>query len=163
LLFDDVLSALDVHTARWVAEKCLAGPLLKGRTVLLVTHNILLAGPLASFVISLGLDGRVTSTGTVQDVLKSNALLRAETKKEADTEKQAEAGVMKQGEVEGENAKIESEVSGKLVVEEEMEEGHVSWKSCERFCPRWRVFHTPLNRKGNFTSRLWVHLHSGQL
>lgn len=36
LLLDDVLAALDVHTARWVVEKCLQGDLVRGRTVILV-------------------------------------------------------------------------------------------------------------------------------
>lgn len=36
LILDDVLAALDVHTARWVADKCLQGDLVRGRTVLLV-------------------------------------------------------------------------------------------------------------------------------
>jgi len=36
LILDDVLAALDVHTARWVVEKCLQGDLVHGRTVLLV-------------------------------------------------------------------------------------------------------------------------------
>ena len=50
VLLDDVLSALDVHTSKWVAEKCLGGDLLRGRTVLLVTHNLLLAEPISDFV-----------------------------------------------------------------------------------------------------------------
>ena len=36
LILDDILAALDVHTARWVVEKCLQGDLVRGRTVLLV-------------------------------------------------------------------------------------------------------------------------------
>lgn len=36
LILDDVLAALDVHTARWVVDKCLQGDLVHGRTVLLV-------------------------------------------------------------------------------------------------------------------------------
>ena len=36
LLLDDVLAALDVHTSRWIVDKCFKGDLLKGRTVLLV-------------------------------------------------------------------------------------------------------------------------------
>ena len=36
LLLDDVLAALDVHTARWIVSQCFRGDLLKGRTVLLV-------------------------------------------------------------------------------------------------------------------------------
>ena len=50
LLLDDILSALDVHTSGWVAEKCLGGDLLRGRTVLLVTHNLLLAESISDFV-----------------------------------------------------------------------------------------------------------------
>ena len=36
LLLDDVLSALDVHTARWIVDKCFRGDLVRGRTVVLV-------------------------------------------------------------------------------------------------------------------------------
>ena len=34
-----VLAALDVHTARWIVEKCLKGDLIRGRTVLLVVSE----------------------------------------------------------------------------------------------------------------------------
>lgn len=36
LLLDDVLAALDVHTAKLVVEECFNGDLIRGRTVLLV-------------------------------------------------------------------------------------------------------------------------------
>ena len=39
VLLDDVLAALDVHTSRWIVEKCFQGDLLKGRTVILVVSN----------------------------------------------------------------------------------------------------------------------------
>lgn len=39
LILDDVLAALDVHTARWVVDKCLQGDLVRGRTVLLVVST----------------------------------------------------------------------------------------------------------------------------
>ena len=35
LLLDDILAALDVHTARWIVDKCIRGDLVRGRTVLL--------------------------------------------------------------------------------------------------------------------------------
>ena len=41
ILLDDVLAALDVHTARWVVQKCLKGDLVRGRTVLLVVREML--------------------------------------------------------------------------------------------------------------------------
>lgn len=33
-----ILAALDVHTAKWVVDKCLKGDLIQGRTVLLVVR-----------------------------------------------------------------------------------------------------------------------------
>lgn len=36
LILDDVLSALDVHTARWIVDKCFNADLIQGRTLLLV-------------------------------------------------------------------------------------------------------------------------------
>ena len=42
LLLDDVLAALDVHTAKWIVDKCLQGDLVKGRTVILVVCATLL-------------------------------------------------------------------------------------------------------------------------
>ena len=36
LLLDDILAALDVHTARFIVDKCLQGDLLQGRTTILV-------------------------------------------------------------------------------------------------------------------------------
>ena len=38
MLLDDVLSALDVHTAKWVVDKCFRGDLIKGRTLILVVR-----------------------------------------------------------------------------------------------------------------------------
>ena len=40
LLLDDVLAALDVHTSRWVIEKCFKGDLIRDRTVILVVSVI---------------------------------------------------------------------------------------------------------------------------
>ncbi|KAF7965838.1 hypothetical protein HWV62_41236 [Athelia sp. TMB] len=36
LLLDDVLAALDVHTSKWIADKCFTGSLMKDRTIILV-------------------------------------------------------------------------------------------------------------------------------
>lgn len=35
-----VLAALDVHTSRWIVEKCFCGDLIHGRTVILVVCKI---------------------------------------------------------------------------------------------------------------------------
>lgn len=35
-----ILAALDVHTSRWIVDKCLGGDLIKGRTVVMVVSMI---------------------------------------------------------------------------------------------------------------------------
>ena len=67
VLLDDVLAALDVHTSRWIVEKCFRGDLVRGRTVILVTHNVAMASPLADYVVALGADGEIISRGTIDD------------------------------------------------------------------------------------------------
>ena len=58
VLLDDVLSAVDAHTAQHIFTECLTGPLLKDRTLVLVTHQVGLCLSGANYVISLR-DGRV--------------------------------------------------------------------------------------------------------
>lgn len=43
VLLDDVLSALDVHTARWIVDHCFTGDLVEGRTIILVVGGIRLS------------------------------------------------------------------------------------------------------------------------
>ncbi|KAL4870295.1 hypothetical protein BDV12DRAFT_166091 [Aspergillus spectabilis] len=57
LLLDDPLSALDHNTAESVVQKCLTGPLMEGRVVVLVTHRIHLVRHLADQVVHI-VDGR---------------------------------------------------------------------------------------------------------
>ncbi|TDL20538.1 P-loop containing nucleoside triphosphate hydrolase protein [Rickenella mellea] len=119
LLLDDVLAALDVHTAKWVVDKALKGDIVAGRTVLLVTHNVALTSSIADFVITLGKNGRVAHHGSINDILEKDAKLREVFEKEkALTEKIA---VDKEGKVDEE----EKMVAGKLVVPEEKSMGRV--------------------------------------
>lgn len=120
LLLDDVLSALDVHTACWVVEKCLCGDLLEGRTILLVTHNVALAEQISDFVAIFGLDGRIASQGSMSDALKSNSRLRRDVKKQAVEEGAAEA-------YQPDNEEKTENNSGKLIIGEELGIGHISW------------------------------------
>ena len=66
ILLDDVLSAvgpsafavslltlLDAHTARHIYESALKGPLVKGRTIVLVSHHVQLCAPGSDFVLLL--------------------------------------------------------------------------------------------------------------
>ncbi|AGO11194.1 AaceriACL072Cp [[Ashbya] aceris (nom. inval.)] len=62
LLLDDCLSAVDSHTALWIYEKCIVGPLMEGRTCILVSHNVALTMRNADWVVILE-NGRVKAQG----------------------------------------------------------------------------------------------------
>ena len=73
LLLDDVLSAVDAHTAHHLYEKCLQGELLRGRTVVLVSHHVQLCVPGASYVVALD-NGRVVFAGDNQAFQSSSVM-----------------------------------------------------------------------------------------
>ncbi|GAA5897295.1 hypothetical protein JCM8208_003781 [Rhodotorula glutinis] len=70
VLLDDPLSAVDSHTARHLFRKCLRGPLLEHRTVLLITHHISLCLSSADYIVRLS-EGRVTLKGPVDELDKN--------------------------------------------------------------------------------------------
>ncbi|EPS98690.1 hypothetical protein FOMPIDRAFT_1037403 [Fomitopsis schrenkii] len=121
LLLDDVLAALDVHTSRWIVDHCFKGDLVHGRTVLLVTHNVSMASPIADFVVALGTDGRITSQGSIANALEHDQKLAAELAKEEAHIEKAEATVEEQAPAE----ELSKQDIGKLVVDEEIAVGHV--------------------------------------
>ncbi|KAH9056241.1 hypothetical protein EDB87DRAFT_1676120 [Lactarius vividus] len=128
LILDDVLAALDVHTARWIVEKCFKGDLIRGRTILLVTHNVAMATPLADYVVSLGKDGLIASRGSVSDALKMDETLANELAEGTRA-------------IKDEEEEIDSEepdgtarpADGKLILAEEISEGNVSWDAVKLF------------------------------
>lgn len=125
ILLDDVLAALDVHTAKWIVDKALCGDLVKGRTVLLVSHNIALAAPIASFVVLLGRHGTVSATGSVSDVLKKDSFLRTQLEKareEAREEEEGDIDLKAEEAGKGED-EMTKQASGKLIIAEEKAKG----------------------------------------
>ncbi|OCF43038.1 hypothetical protein I317_03131 [Kwoniella heveanensis CBS 569] len=54
---DDILSAVDAHTAQFIVTECLQGHLLRDRTVVLVSHHVGLVLPAAEYVIALDKTG----------------------------------------------------------------------------------------------------------
>ncbi|TIB31951.1 hypothetical protein E3P84_02752 [Wallemia ichthyophaga] len=66
LLLDDVLSAVDSHTSAWIFEKCIKGPLLAERNVILVSHHIQLIGQAADNIIAFD-NGEVIFSGTTAE------------------------------------------------------------------------------------------------
>ncbi|KAF8609600.1 multidrug resistance-associated ABC transporter [Ceratobasidium sp. AG-I] len=73
LLMDDVLSAVDAHTASHLFENCLRGPLMNGRTVVLVSHHVQLVAPGASYVVALD-NGRVLFAGPQSKFIGSSVM-----------------------------------------------------------------------------------------
>jgi ABC-type glutathione transport system ATPase component len=95
--------------------------LLHQLSVSFQTHNVALAAPIADFVVSLGLDGRIQTQGTIEDALKLNAKLLEETKKAEQVEEKAKDVIDEGGKQD------DKKTAGKLIVAEEISEGHVRW------------------------------------
>ena len=92
----------------------------------LQTHNVAMASPIADFVVSLGTDGRVASQGTLSKVLAKDHKLSEEVAEEREELKKAEDEV---DAVEPDSEDAPKKSDGKLVVAEEISEGHVSWSA----------------------------------
>ncbi|KAF5317788.1 hypothetical protein D9619_012656 [Psilocybe cf. subviscida] len=119
ILMDDILAALDVHTSTWIVNNCLLGDLVKDRTIILVTHNVALVAPIADFIVSIGSNGTVKSqTQDLSVALARDPKLAAEVKRD---EEVLEAG--------HEEVAPPAAGQGKLILAEEVAQGHVSWKS----------------------------------
>ncbi|KAG5341450.1 hypothetical protein C0989_010391 [Termitomyces sp. Mn162] len=146
LMSTQVLAALDVHVAKWIVNKCFLGDLVQGRTILLVTHNVAMVGSIATFVVSLGSDGRILSQGSILDTVVKNSALEAELSHKKEIEEKAEESV--DGDVqEQKKPKEYNEERGKLVIEEESGKGHLSWGSLKIYLfalggKHWALFWT---------------------
>ena len=85
----------------------------------LQTHNVALVGPLAQFVVSIGLDGGIRSQGTdIETAISKDPVLASEIHHDKElAEKEAD---------QSQDAPVPA---GKLTVPEEIAEGHITWKS----------------------------------
>lgn len=73
VLLDDCLSAVDSHTAKHIFEQCILGPLMFGRTCILVTHNVTLCVPFSQHVVVLA-NGKIAVQGPPDEVMSSGLL-----------------------------------------------------------------------------------------
>ncbi|KAF8211356.1 multidrug resistance-associated ABC transporter [Mycena galopus ATCC 62051] len=131
VLLDDPLSAVDSHTARILFDKLFRGPLLKNRTVVLVTHHLdlLLSGKEGSgahYVVRM-LNGRIDAQGTVQD-LRARGLLEA-LKHDSKHESPADMTTAVEEKIDKSEGKLaSSQPVTKLVEDEEQAKGDVEWR-----------------------------------
>ncbi|KAJ6497544.1 multidrug resistance-associated ABC transporter [Mycena sanguinolenta] len=116
ILLDDPLSALDSHTATHIVHKCLAGDMVLGRTVLLVTHNVSLASRIANFIVVLGSDGSIQHGPVDQVLVKAAATLTEDLQR---TTRHSEA--------------TSDEPGPKYAITEEAAEGHVQWPAIKLY------------------------------
>lgn len=84
-----------------------------------------MTSPVADFVVSLGTDGQIASQGSVSDALVQNSTLIEEVAHEE------ELVELDEHEVEAHSETTDDDAAGKLVLAEEIEEGHVSRGACK--------------------------------
>ncbi|KZS87429.1 hypothetical protein SISNIDRAFT_553186 [Sistotremastrum niveocremeum HHB9708] len=73
VLLDDPLSAVDAGVARGLYEDVLRGPLLSGRTVVLVTHHVELVLPGTDYLVRMK-EGRIEYQGAVEELRERGVL-----------------------------------------------------------------------------------------
>lgn len=84
-----------------------------------------MASPFADYVVSLGLDGRVLCRGSVSDAVTEDKRLAAELVEGVQAIKDDEKNIDQE-----EPDATAKQADGKLIVAEEIAEGHVGWGSC---------------------------------
>src|SRR5271155_3647946 len=152
ILLDDVLSALDVHVGKFIFEKCITGELLRGRTVLLVTHNVTMAKKAARKIVVMEQGRIVSCVHSAESLANLTIDTQALLQDPEDEEDKIDTGAIP--------TKVDSttpdkpEKSGKLVLEEERAVGRISRKT---------VFHY-MSNFGNpfFLVGLWAAVALGQ-
>lgn len=73
VLLDDCLSAVDSHTALWIYENCISGPLMANRTCILVSHNVALTVQKAEWIVVMN-NGVVQAQGLPEELLRDGHL-----------------------------------------------------------------------------------------
>ena len=121
MLLDDVLAALDIRTAKWMASRAFQGDIAKGRTIILVTHKIALVADIAEYVVDVGRHGTINARGSVSDVLKHDKRLLAQVE---DQKEEAEnVNETLHGKATGEE--FRDRTNGRLILAEEKPPGRV--------------------------------------
>ncbi|RIB29312.1 P-loop containing nucleoside triphosphate hydrolase protein [Gigaspora rosea] len=73
IYMDDIFSAVDAHTALQLMNLCILGPIMKGRTRILVTHHIRLCLADAAYLVAVD-NGKVVTSGTISNLRNSGIL-----------------------------------------------------------------------------------------
>ncbi|KIJ32692.1 hypothetical protein M422DRAFT_52742 [Sphaerobolus stellatus SS14] len=140
LLLDDPLAAVDMHTANHIYDLCISGDLLKGRTVILVTHHIALCATNASYLVELS-NGYISHQGTIEDLRAAGHLGHiAEEQSRPSVERSSSTAISTPvNEADGvdvkeKGTKTPKEPNGKLVHAEARREGRLFRAMLFRLC-----------------------------
>jgi ABC-type multidrug transport system fused ATPase/permease subunit len=131
VILDDIFSAVDSHTARFLYDKLLRGPLVANRTLLLVTHHVELVLPGTHFLVQMA-EGKIVNQGTPAELKARGELEFVAHEVEEDTIEEAadDANAKKKKNVQtgepGQGAALKKPAR-KLVEEEVRAEGGVKW------------------------------------
>ncbi|OZJ06265.1 hypothetical protein BZG36_00792 [Bifiguratus adelaidae] len=93
IILDDVLSAVDAHTAKHIYQKCLMGPLMANRTRILVTHHVRMCVTGANYLVNIR-EGRVQHVGKVADLRERSILKEVVEEEEKDRKEDEEPGTL---------------------------------------------------------------------
>ncbi|KAJ7025345.1 multidrug resistance-associated ABC transporter [Mycena alexandri] len=134
VLLDDPLSAVDSHTARFLCDRLLCGPLLANRTVVLVTHHVELVLPGTRYLVQMK-DGRIDNQGTPTELRRQGILeeITEEAATEVKTEDAPAAPEARETSIEADFDEEEvkpvkdAKKPRKLVEDEHRETGSVRW------------------------------------
>ncbi|KAL0086848.1 P-loop containing nucleoside triphosphate hydrolase protein [Phycomyces blakesleeanus] len=130
VLMDDVLSAVDAHTAKHLYEKCLLGPLMKSRTRVLITHHVKLCLNGSAYVAHIH-NGRIDIIGSPADLRQTGelAIILEDEKEEEVYEKEEIEEIVAEDEAEAEESETAVQKKPKALVEDETRAtGMVKWK-----------------------------------
>ncbi|CEH17074.1 Multidrug resistance-associated protein/mitoxantrone resistance protein, ABC superfamily [Ceraceosorus bombacis] len=85
VLLDDILSALDAQTSKQVVTTCLNGPLLKGRTCIIVSHHVELVLSIPCALVVKMSHGRIEAQGTPEELREQGHLAAIKAEEAAES------------------------------------------------------------------------------
>ena len=124
------LASVDMHTAQHLVEHCLNGNLVRGRTIILVTHHVALCLPAASYLVEIE-QGKVIRQASIQE-LKDQGMFSAVVQTQEKSPSQGSSDSRpKQNEADAlgidDRSKLRRQATdGKLIEAEARAEGRVS-------------------------------------
>lgn len=137
VLLDDCLSAVDAHTSKHIYQKCFMGDLLKGRTVILVTHQVRLCISGAKFLIKID-HGDVLGCDSIENLRNDGQLHQLlgsdlQSKESEEEETEAEDILEEEDEYDQNSSSLDANLdstteAAKLIKEETSEKGQVKFK-----------------------------------